>query len=120
MNELKKYYLTLVLDAYVTKNAIEEFLNTDWSDFRLQQIQRGKNPIRVDFEMAEYKSELREELNNIEIFLNEKEEIHWVVLGYTREFFDSNLPKHKRKIKWFHDIARYPFDHSVFYNKISD
>lgn len=117
MNKLKKLSLTVVLDAYVTKNAIEDFLDTDWSKVRNELLSRKYNSEQVDSRMNKYINYLNNELNDIEVFLNDSDNLHWSILGYNREFFDKNLPRYKRKIKWFHSVDRYPYDHSIFWTR---
>lgn len=115
----KQLSLIVILDAYVTKNAIIDFLAIDNGqiEFRNTLIQNNsKNISKID----NYIKYLEQELEEIEEFLNDKDNIHWQMLGRNREFFDKSLPPHKRKIEWFRSVDRYPFDYSVFFNNISE
>ena len=68
-NRLKKLSLTIVLDAYVTKNAIEDFLSKDWSEFREQLVDKKRSQEKADDRMGRYRKYLEEELDNINCFL---------------------------------------------------
>lgn len=114
MHNLKKLSLFIILDCYVTKNAIIDLLGQDISELKADLAKKYK-PNTIDFRINEYREYLKKELEDIEIFLNDEENIHFIILDKNRGFFDNNLPKHKRKIKWFHAVDRYPFDHNIFF-----
>lgn len=113
MDNLKKLSLYIVLDAYVTKNAIEDLLSNGSEEIR-EELSHRCDQLTIDNKITKYISDLNAELKEIEEFLNDSENIHWVILGFDRKFFDKNLPKHKRKIQWFHSVDRYPFDYNIF------
>lgn len=109
----KKLSLRVILDAYVTKNAIVDFLSTDYSEFKEALVK--KNPKNI-YKINSHLKRLKEELKEIELFLNDDQNIHWQILELDKEFFDKNLPAHKRKIEWFRSIDRYPFNYSIFHD----
>lgn len=113
MDNLKKLSLFIILDAYVTKNAIEDFILEEPTKMR-ENISRRNNIKTIDNRVKIYIEYLENELEEIEEFLNDSENIHWIILGLNREFFDKNLPRHKRRIQWFHSVDRYPFDYNIF------
>ena len=108
-NSLKKLWL------YVTKNSIERFLEKDWSNFITSYKEKKKDRDRADRKINKYLKELELELANINAFLNDENGIAWQVVGQDREFFDANLPKHYRRIEWFHSVDRYTFEYKVFF-----
>lgn len=113
MDNLKKLSLFLILDCYVTKNAIEDFLLEDSQPIREKLSHRYSSTV-IDIKINKYICNLNNELKEIEAFLDDPYNIHWVILGYNRKFFDKNLPRHKRRIEWFHSVDRYPFDYNIF------
>lgn len=113
MDNLKKLSLFIILDAYVTKNAIEDFLIDEPIKIK-EKLSSRYVETTIDTKINKYILYLSKELDEIEEFLNDDDNIHWGILGLDRKFFDDNLPKHKRKIQWFHSIDRYPFDYNVF------
>lgn len=119
MDNTRKFFLFVILDAYVTKNSIEEFLSRDDSIIINKLLTKYKKEV-VDSKISKYKAYLLNELNDIECFLNDENNIYFKTLGYSRSFFDKNLPKHKRKIEWFHSVDRYPFDFNIFFNDVNE
>ncbi len=113
----KKLSLVIILDAYVTRNAIIDFLATDYSEFKDSLIKNNPKNIR---KIDEHIKKLENELEEIDLFLSDESNIHWDILGLNKEFFDKSLPLHKRKIEWFRSVDRYPFDYSIFFSNISD
>lgn len=115
MYQLKKLSLYVILDAYVTKYAIEDIIKSDKSKIRNILLLRCKADI-ADNRINSYLQYLNSELNDIESFLDDESNIYWQILNSNRKFFDTNLPKHKKKIKWFHSVDRYPFDYTIFFS----
>lgn len=111
INNLKQLSLYIILDAYVTKNAIEDFLSKNHTYNSKKYTENIFN-----IKLNNYIEYLNKELDEIEEFLNDNNNIHWTNLGTNRNFFDKNLPKYKRKIRLFHSIDRYPFDFNIFFN----
>lgn len=114
MDNYKKLSLFVILDAYVTKNAIEDFLKKDHLEIKNKLSNRNKLGT-IDLKINNYVNYLKNELVEINQFLDDKENINWKIIELDKEFFDKNLPRLKRKIVWFHSIDRYPFDYSVFF-----
>lgn len=112
----KKYSLYVILDAYVTKNGIVDFLNSkDQKEFKESLISSAKNKKRVTNKINTWLDKLHQELEDIEIFLNDETNEYFHFLNLNRKFFDDNLPKHKRRIEWFNDVDRHPFNYSLFF-----
>lgn len=112
---IENLYLHTILDAYVTKNAIEEFLDKDWSNFIDEYKKSKKNQIKAEEKIQRYICYLKEENKIIDNFLNDKYHPAWEVLSLKKEFFDLYLPKYSRRIEWFHSVDRYPFDYNKFF-----
>lgn len=112
----KTHSLVIILDAYVTRNAIIDFLATDYSEFKETLVKSNPKNIR---KIEDHIKKLKKELEEIDLFLNDKENFHWDILGLNKEFFDNNLPFHKRKIEWFRSVDRYPFDYTIFFNDLA-
>lgn len=119
MDNLKKFSLIVILDAYVTKNAIEDFLVVDQKEIREKLSNRYEETV-INSKIEKYINYLKKELMEIEEFLNDENNINFQTVGHNRKFFDKNLPRHKRKIQWFHSIDRYPFDHNIFFPPINN
>jgi len=111
---LKKFSLFIILDAYVTKYAIEDFFKKDFTEVKNKLLIRYREKYAED-KISEYLLYLKNELNDINKFLEDKSNIHWIILEKDKEFFDKNLPKYKRKIEWFRSVDRYPFDYNIFF-----
>lgn len=121
MDNYKKLSLLVILDAYVTKNAINDFLySKDHREFRLNLIDKMTNPEKAMTKINNHINYLTQELKDIEEFLDDSENIHWATLGLKRELFDKNLPNYKRRIEWFRSVDRYPFDYSIFFSNNSE
>lgn len=120
MYNYKKWSLYVILDAYATKNAIEYFLKQDWTSFKNAYINKYKDKERASKRLEKEIERFKKELEEIEDFLNDENNLHWSILGVNREIFDKNLPKYRRRIEWFRSTSRYPFDYSVFFSSTSD
>lgn len=116
MENYKKFSLYTILDCYVTKNAIEDFLTTDWSEYKKQLYSEKNNKEKINLKIINFINYLKNELDDIEKFLSDDKNFHWDILEKDRSFFDELLPTHKRKIEWFRSVDRYPFDHGVFFS----
>lgn len=112
----KKLSLFIILDAYVTKNAIEHFFSQDHTEFKQSLISNAKNKDKIKNKIDIYVDELSQELTDINEFLGDEENTHWQILGLNKEFFDRELPRYKRKIEWFRSVDRYAFDYRVFFS----
>lgn len=115
MYQLKKLSLYVILDAYVTKNAIEDILNDDNEEIKNSLLLKYNLKV-ADEKISNYINYLNRELNEIENFLSTEDNIYFQIIGKDRVFFDTNLPKYKKKIVWFHSVDRYPFDYSIFFS----
>lgn len=113
MQNIKKLALIVILDAYVTKNAIEGFLISDHTEYLKNLSSKYKKQYREE-KINSFIEYLRKELKDINEFLDDKDNIYLVILNKNREFFDKSLPKHKRRIEWFRSVDRYPFDYNIF------
>lgn len=111
---LKKFSLFVILDAYITKYAIEDFIIQDTKEVKDKLLIRYREEYAED-KISEYLLYLKNELTDINKFLEDTSNIHWTILEKDKEFFDKNLPKYKRKIQWFRSVDRYPFDYNVFF-----
>lgn len=108
----KKLSLIVILDQYVTMNAIIDFLATDHTEFKDTLIKSNpKNEVKINNFIAG----LQDELEEIQIYLNDEENIDWQCVGINKEFL-FKLPRYKRKIEWFRSVDRYPFNHNIFFN----
>lgn len=111
MYNYKKLSLIFILDQYVTRNAIIDFLSTDHSEFKDALIQsNSKNSLKID----NYVKYLERELEEIDVFLNDEDNVDWQILGINKKSFDK-LPLYKRRIEWFRSVDRYPFDYKIFF-----